>query len=273
MSSLLSLGIDPGNIISLFTLLSPFFISTFLIFFGALQGSLSGLFWLIGVIIAQWGVGFFLVRTAFSTMKTNKVHKKFSSLIKSGTSPEDAYNQLKGQSSSRRWWTKKDGKGANFKDMCSLFLQPYDNSIYSQFSMPSLNTIFLVFTIIYSAMCGFQGNIEPQQSVSTTVFVLILTAIFILNSFSLWSKKCSTIADIAVGIIIGGALAPIWYYIGVGLDKSLYPNKENSILFFKHKFVPKGASKCSVENQAFRCEIDDSGFDLNTDEDDEDDMF
>lgn len=268
--SLLNLGIDPGNIISLFTLLSPFFISTFLIFFGALQGSLSGLFWLIGVIIAQWGVGFFLVRTFIAERSTRNMHIKYSKLIKS-MSPQEAYNQLKGKSSSRAWWTKKEGSGANFKDMCSLFLQPYDNSIYSQFSMPSLNTIFLVFTIIYSALCGFVGGGEDNtQSLSTTLFIMSLTVIFILNAFSLLKKKCNTAMDIAVGTLIGGIFGTLWYFIGSALDKSLYPNKGNSILFFKHKFVPKGASKCSVEQQAFRCEIDDSGFPLPTDEEEDD---
>ena len=137
--------------------------------------------------------------------------------------------------------------------------------------MPSLNTIFLAFTIVYSALCGFVGGGEDNtQSLSTTLFIMSLTVIFILNAFSLLKKKCNTAMDIVVGTLIGGIFGTLWYFIGSALDKSLYPNKGNSILFFKHKFVPKGASKCSVEQQAFRCEIDDSGFPLPTDEEEDD---
>ena len=262
---LLSLGIDPMNIISLFTLLSPFFISTFFILQGALQGSLSGIVWLFGVIIAQWGIGFALVRTAFSKFEVGKANKQFRNNLSTGMSYRKAYEEV--QVKKRAWLPSKDGKntGKNFKDMCALFIGPYDNSIYTQFSMPSLNSIFHAFTLVYVACCAFDG--DGRQSLSGTIFVLTLLMIYILNMFSNIQKKCSTIQDIGVGTIIGGAFGVCWYFIAKGLSDKIYPENQNSLLFFQREFVPKGAAKCRVEEQQFRCEVDESGH--NDKEDDE----
>ena len=267
---LLSLGIDPMNSISLFTLLSPFFISTFFILQGALQGSLSGIVWLFGVIIAQWGIGFALVRTAFSRWQVGKANKKYTSFIKNNEmSPQEAYKKVKVQK--RAWWTSKEKKntGSNFKDMCALFIGPYDNSIYTQFSMPSLNSIFHAFTLVYVACCAFESNTSGKQSIAATIFILTLSMIYILNIFSNIKKKCNTGMDIGVGMLIGGGMGVLWYFLAKGLSKSLYPNDQNSLLFFQKEFVPKGANKCRVEQQQFRCEVDESGQPNPSDEDDD----
>ena len=268
---LLSLGIDPGNIISLFTLLSPFFISMFFIFQGALQGSLSGIFWLFGVLIAQWGIGFFIVRTAFARKQTYGIHNKFSKLIEKGISPKEAYNKLKGKSSSRSWRIKKEGSNvSSFSDMCSIFLHPYSNSIYTQFSMPSLNSIFHAFTIVYVACCAFSTD-GSQQQLSSTIFVITLSFIFLLHTFSSYKKKCNTMMDILVGTLIGGASGACWYYAVKGMSDSFYPDKKNSLLLFKDVFVAQGGGKCQVQDQAFRCSYDTSGFPEEDKVDDDDD--
>ena len=104
--SLLNLGIDPEILLVYLHYFLHFYFYIFN-FFGALQGSLSGLFWLIGVIIAQWGVGFFLVRTFFER-STRNMHNKYSKLIKEGMKAQDAYNKLKGNLVLERGGLKKE---------------------------------------------------------------------------------------------------------------------------------------------------------------------
>ena len=55
---LFNLSIDPGNVINLFVLLGPLFISTFYIFIAVFRELFAGIYWLIGALFSQWAIGF-----------------------------------------------------------------------------------------------------------------------------------------------------------------------------------------------------------------------
>ena len=151
---LYNLSIDPGNVVNLFVLLGPLFISTFFILYSSFQGTLAGIYWLIGALLSQWGLGL-MVRTVYASAMQKSADKTFRKLINDEKmTNKQAYNKMRMKankrsfSSKRRWWTKKDSssKGPNFRDMCSLFIQPYGNTLYGAFSMPSfLNEFFKAF--------------------------------------------------------------------------------------------------------------------------------
>ena len=153
---LFNLSIDPGNVINLFVLLGPLFISTFFILYSSFQGTLAGIYWLIGALISQWAIGL-PVRALFARTMQSSADKTFRKLINEGKTNKQAYNEMRMKankssfSSKRRWWTKKDSssKGPNFRGMCSLFIQPYGNTLYGAFSMPSFNSIFHTLLLLY----------------------------------------------------------------------------------------------------------------------------
>ena len=92
---LFNLSIDPGNIINLFVLLGPLFISTFFILYSCFQGTLAGIYWLIGVLFSQWCLGLLVVRTTYAYAAQKSTNKTFRKLIKEGKTTKQAYNEMR----------------------------------------------------------------------------------------------------------------------------------------------------------------------------------
>ena len=259
---LFNLSIDPGNVINLFVLLGPLFISTFFILYSSFQGTLAGIYWLIGVLLSQCVIGL-PTRAAFARTMQLITDKTFRKLISEGKTNKQAYNEMrmkanKGFSSKRRWWTKKDSssKGPNFRDMCSLFIQPYANSIYGAYSMPSFNSIFHGFTFMFILLQGVLGN--PESGSVKVVFTIILLGVFgFLDAMKQIMKGCCAPQDIAVGAIIGGVMGTGWYLLARHiLNPKFYPNDEGSLFFFSGPF---GMQTCSVDSKKrFKCVYDDN---------------
>ena len=259
---LFNLSIDPGNVINLFVLLGPLFISTFFILYSSFQGTLAGIYWLIGALISQWAIGF-PVRAMFATSMQKSADKTFRKLISENKTNKQAYNEMrmkanKGFSSKRRWWTKKDSssKGPNFRDMCSLFIQPYGNTLYGAFSMPSFNSIFHAFTFIFLLLQGMHDN--PESGSVKVVFTIILLGVFgFLDAMKQIMKGCCAPQDIGVGAIIGIGMGVGWYLLArYILNPKFYPNDEGSLFFFSGPF---GMQTCSVDSKKrFKCVYDDN---------------
>ena len=260
---LYNLSIDPGNVVNLFVLLGPLFISTFFILYSSFQGTLAGIYWLIGALLSQWGLGL-MVRTVYARAMQKSTDRTFRKLISEGKTNKKAYNEMrmkanKGFSSKRRWWTKKDSssKGPNFRDMCSLFIQPYANSIYGAYSMPSFNSIFHAFTFVFILFQGMMNN--PESGSVKVVLTIILLGVFgFLDAMKQIMKGCCGPQDIAVGAIIGGGMGVGWWALAKHvLNPKFYPNKEGSLLFFSGPGV--GAQTCSVDSKKrFKCVYDDN---------------
>ena len=102
---LFNLSIDPGNVINLFVLLGPLFISTFFILYSSFQGTLSGIYWLIGALISQWFVGLG-TRTAFAMAMQKSTDKTFRKLIREGKTNKQAYSDY-----GQNWSPKPDRVG------------------------------------------------------------------------------------------------------------------------------------------------------------------
>tara|TARA_B100000900_G_scaffold416238_1_gene450439 strand:- start:7785 stop:8615 length:831 start_codon:yes stop_codon:yes gene_type:complete len=260
---LFNLSIDPGNVINLFVLLGPLFISTFFILYSSFQGTLAGIYWLIGALISQWAIGF-PVRALFASSMQKSADKTFRKLISEGKTNKQAYNEMRMKankssfSSKRRWWTKKDSssKGPNFRDMCSLFIQPYGNTLYGAFSMPSFNSIFHAFTFVFVLMQGIMDN--PESGSVKVVLTIILLGVFgLLDAMKQIMKGCCAPQDIAVGALIGGGMGVGWYFLAsMILNKKFYPNDEGSLFFFSGPF---GMQTCSVDSKKrFKCVYDDN---------------
>ena len=261
---LFNLSIDPGNIINLFVLLGPLLISTFFILYSCFQGTAAGIYWLIGVLFSQWGIGL-CVRTIFATAMQKKADSSFRKFINEGKTSKDAYNEMTKKEnatmSKRRWWTKKDSssKGPNFRDMCSLFIQPYSNTIYGAFSMPSLNSIFHSFTFMFILLQGIVDNPE-SGSIKVVLTVILLGVFALLDAMKQLTKGCCTWKDITVGTIIGGLMGLGWWALAEhALNPKFYGEKKNqtgSLFFFSGPF---GMQTCSVDSKKrFKCVYDDN---------------
>jgi len=264
---LFNLSIDPGNIINLFVLLGPLLISTFFILYSCFQGTAAGIYWLIGVLFSQWGIGL-LIRTTYASFAQKSADKTFRKLIRDGNKTnKQAYNEMRmkanksSYSSKRRWWTKKDSssKGPNFRDMCSLFIQPYANSIYGAYSMPSFNSIFHAFTFMFILLQGVLGN--PESGSVKIVLTIILLGVFaLLDAMKQLTKGCSAPQDIAIGTIIGVGMGAGWWALAEhALNPKFYGEKKNqtgSLFFFSGPF---GMQTCSVDSKKrFKCVYDDN---------------
>jgi len=260
---LFNLSIDPGNVINLFVLLGPLFISTFFILYSSFQGTLAGIYWLIGALISQWVIGL-PVRAMFASSMQKSADKTFRKLISENKTNKQAYNEMRMKankrsfSSKRRWWTKKDSssKGPNFRDMCSLFIQPYGNTLYGAFSMPSFNSIFHAFTFVFILFQGIMNN--PESGSVKVVLTIILLGVFgFLDAMKQIMKGCCAPQDIAVGAIIGAGMGFGWWALAENvLNKKFYPNDEGSLFFFSGPF---GTQTCSVDSKKrFKCVYDDN---------------
>ena len=274
---LFNLSIDPGNVINLFVLLGPLFISTFFILYSSFQGTLAGIYWLIGVLLSQCVIGFG-TRAAFAMAMQSSTDKTFRKLINDGKTNKQAYNEMrmkanKGFSSKRRWWTKKDSssKGPNFRDMCSLFIQPYANSIYGAYSMPSFNSIFHAFTFMFILFQGMMDN--PESGSVKVVLTIILLGVFsFVDAMKQIMKGCCAPQDIAVGAIIGAGMGIGWWALAkFVLNPKFYPSNKGSLFFFTGPGV--GSQTCSVDSKKrFKCVYDDnSGKSLDDDDEIPDD--
>jgi len=263
---LFNLSIDPGNVINLFVLLGPLFISTFFILYSSFQGTLAGIYWLIGALLSQWGLGL-MVRTVYATATQKSADKTFRKLISDGgMTNKEAYNKMrmdanKSNSSKRSWWTKKNSssKGPNFRDMCSLFIQPYSNTLYGAFSMPSFNSIFHAFTFVFVLLQGMMDNPE-SGSVKVVLTIILLGAFGFLDAMKQLMKKCCRWQDIAVGATIGGVMGALWWALAEHvLNPKFYgkkPDQTGSLFFFSGPF---GMQTCSVDSKKrFKCVYDDN---------------
>tara|TARA_B100000035_G_scaffold99064_3_gene84050 strand:- start:7775 stop:8611 length:837 start_codon:yes stop_codon:yes gene_type:complete len=264
---LFNLSIDPGNILNLFILVGPLFISTFYILYSCFEGTLAGIYWLVGVLFSQYFIGL-LFRAWWASRSNKKTDKNFRKLMKEGKDAQTAYNIMRTDkkyfaSSKRKWWTKKNssGKGANFRDMCSLFIQPYSNTLYNTFSMPSLNSIFYSFTWVYLLFQGmFEGSsfdLRGDVNIPVVVSIILLGAFMMIDAMKQMSKGCNTAMDITVGTLIGSAIGFGWWALAAfALNPTMYGDKGGSLFFFDKKSRVK---VCSVDSKKrFKCFYDDN---------------
>ena len=249
------LSIDPMTSFSFILMISPLLLSMFIVFNSILNNSLGGIYWLIGVLIAQ-AFGY-LGRFGYAKIKQTSLDKQFRKLVKNGMTSKQAYDHLvnkanESSNSKRAWWTKNNQKirGSNFRDMCSLFIQPYANTLYGQFTMPSLNAVFHMFTIVFFAVSTYSG--DGNQSLGSTILLLILSIIFLLDMLMGISKKCFNWKDAIAGAIVGGGIGAGWWGIKFALEKNL---GEGKLSIFSKK---SGLKTCSIDSQKrFRCLYDD----------------
>ena len=163
--------------------LSPTIISILLLLLSFMEGSLSGIVYLSGMILAQI-IGF-LARPYFG---------------ESGIRPD-----IK---------SIKSGNVEIERDRaCSIIDEPY----YSQYSCPSFHALFHSFTFIYHFMGQFLAG---WKSLGWIKFIILLTFWVFDAQFRIGSG-CVFPHHYFIGIFFGTVLGVIWYYLVKDLNSNM----------------------------------------------------
>lgn len=202
-----------NNIVVFFTMLSPIFISSFLVLDSAFAFNPKAIFYIFGLLTTQF-IGIFL-RRSFSNDKKYWKHwaKGYD---------DDATNIANKHSQS---------------DLCDVFTGPFDYSL-GHVGTPSTHAIFHAFTFFY-ILSSVVSNSSYNEGVPFLIFLSVMALIdFILRFYYL----CDTLTDIVVGIIVG-LLGIGWYFLirtTIGSEYTYYNSG-------------KDVKKCSLANQKFKC--------------------
>lgn len=121
---------------------------------------------------------------------------------------------------------------------CSLVNLPYNAS---KFNNPSLNSVFIAFTLIYLLLPMKETN---QLNYPIISFISIL---FVIDAINKVSSKCTTIAGVITGLLVGFLFGGLWYVI---FRVSGY----TSLLYYDN--IASNKVYCSrPKKQAFKCSV------------------
>ncbi len=109
------------------------------------------------------------------------------------------------------------------------------------FDNPSLSSAFIAFTIAYLILPMIYNN---QMNYIVLVFLL---AIFIINIFTKLTNKCTDMAGISVGSLIGFILGAFWY--------SLLSVTGNERLLYFNEFISNNVVCERPTKQSFKCAV------------------
>jgi len=133
---------------------------------------------------------------------------------------------------------KSERKPDENSDSCDLIHLPFN---LSEYNIPSLNSVLLTFTFVYLIMPMIASN---QMNYALIIF---LSGMIIIDAISKIMNKCTNIAGILIGCLLGGIMGILWYTIfkAAGLNSLLYFNASDSDKLY-----------CSrPKNQTFKCAV------------------
>lgn len=173
-------------ILKMSVVLSPIIISILILLLSFLEGNLSGIVYLSGLILAQL-IGF-MTRPAFGKYG---LRKEITAVINGDNYTKDP--------------------------ACSIFEAPY----FDKYSCPSFNAIFFWFTLTY--MFGSQIS-EGWTNFSFIKFIILLVftvadVVFIVNI-----GECIDPTHYLWGTFFGVMLGGLWWYSVNGLDHTMLQN-------------------------------------------------
>jgi hypothetical protein len=171
-------------ILKMSIVLSPIIISILILLLSFMEGNLSGIIYLSGMILAQL-IGF-LARPFFG---------------KSGIRPD--IKEI-----------MEDGEVTIKRDRaCSIIDDPY----YSQYSSPSFHALFHSFTFIYHFMAQFLAG---WKNLDWLKFIILLIFWVFDANFRIGSN-CVYPHHYFIGIFFGIVLGVLWYYLVKDLNSNM----------------------------------------------------
>ena len=210
------ISFTPINLLSFFSMLSPFFLTFYFIVDSAFNAHLKGIIFLVGLSIVQL-VGI-LARSAFP-------------------GSIDDYNKL-----------GRNRKGKEFVSaMCKVFQIPFETT-YGKYKAPSGHAIFHFFTLSYILGNGIFGGLVGHPSLPYNGWPFVLFLIFLAITdivFRTKIKQCEKLnRDIFPGIILGIIGGVLWYWIIYAWEpKATYYNSMENV----------GPGKCKLGKTKFTC--------------------
>ena len=185
------------NIIIFFSMLSPIFISSYLVMDSIFSASPKAVFYIIGLTIVQF-MGIFFRRT----FSDKKYWKKWAKGYETG----EMANKTK------------------YGDLCDVFTGPFDYSL-GHIGTPSTHAIFHSFTFFY-----ILSSVITNSAYNEGIPFLVFLGVMSLLDFTLrYYYNCDGITDIIVGILVG-LLGIGWYFLirlGIGTEYTYYNSGSN----------------------------------------------
>ena len=210
-------GIDLNikNIITFFSMLSPMFITSYLLLDSALNAHLKGIVFLIGLLLIQF-IGL-LSRSLFKNSERKD--------LKEGRGADPR-------------------KGEIVSAMCQIFAGPYEKTL-GMYRSPSDHGIFHFFTLFYFIPNAIVNGINsPNLQFDGWGFIITTFILAIMDFYNrVFVKNCERMRDIGIGILFGLLGGILWWFIVNSIDPKLtyFNNKET-----KNK-------KCKITKQKFKC--------------------
>jgi len=198
-----------------FAALSPLFISTYLLLNSVFQGNLRGIIFLVGNALAS-SIGL-LVKSA-AKMKRGP--------LKYG----DKYNQVSDPNSL-----------PPAHDFCDVFEPPHSSLKY--YGLPSSHAVFFGYTLAY-----ISAGINSNPNKPGIPFIILLSVLAGMDLFFRKASRCDGTMDILAGLVIGGAIGTVWYF----LIKFAWPDgKGDKMVYYAKDDI--NVEKCKLGKQKFVC--------------------
>lgn len=224
----MALTLNVQNILQFYTVLSPIFISVFLLFQSVMKGDLKGIVWIIGAFLA-WAIGM-------------GIKSIFASQDQSRLSDGNPTKHVRKSFVDRMNFMGDTSQGSGVPDYCSVFQGPFEHQFIHRIKLPSLNAIFHAFTISYIAM-GVGSNSKPSNE--GIIFLIVLGILALMNGFYRKIYDCDGYMDLFVGAVLGTGLGVAWFFAIKGINPTwTYYGEEDM----------KG--KCVLGKQKFKCTYD-----------------
>ena len=129
----MALTLNVQNILQFYTVLSPIFISVFLLLQSVMKGDLKGIVWIIGAFLA-WMVGM-----AFKSI--------FASQDQARRAAGKPTKHVRKSFVDRMNFMGDTSLGSGVPDYCSVFQGPFEHQFIHTIKLPSLNALFHAFII------------------------------------------------------------------------------------------------------------------------------
>jgi hypothetical protein len=133
----------------------------------------------------------------------------------------------------------KTTKPNTWADTCQTFSIPL---IDSNFSAPDFNSMLLAFTTMYVLMPMAYGATKLNA-----LLIVMLSTFIVGNAVTRYNLGCNNIFDIILGVILGGVIGIIWFYIWWSSD-----NKE---LLFMDTLNSNNVMCDRPSEQKFKCAV------------------
>jgi hypothetical protein len=232
------LNADIFTLIEFISKFSTIIIPLTLLFSSAIYGNKKALFWLFGVVISVFFIGFALFRTLLHRLDESKSRE-----FRRNNSGLSSTAREQGALSARKFL--KPGGIAVMKH-CDMF--GIEGSSYGMTSVPALPSIFHTFTISYLLICLVNGAVVDYTQ--PVILILTLFLLWILDTFYRNKVGCDSGLAILLGSIIGILGGIGWFFAGESLSKTIYGENDSSLLYFSGQ----SGEKCRLSQQKFKCE-------------------